>query len=292
MVRTSGALCEGATPEACAGCFPDIPAASFRQRERALQSIYASVDAFIAPSHFLARRHIDWGLEAGRVAVIDNVTRVAAPHPSGPASSRRNRFAFFGQLNPFKGVDLVLEAVISVPAEDWQGARLAIHGSGLERQPAPFRQRVQALLEAAGDRVDFRGPYPNTDVDQLMAEADWIVMPSIWWENAPVVIQEAFRNHRPVIAANLGGMAEKVRDGVDGLLFKPRDAASLGAALTAAQSPDLWSALTAEITPPPAPADTADQHLALYRALRSRRSAEVALPRRKTAPVAESAIGA
>jgi glycosyltransferase involved in cell wall biosynthesis len=293
MVRTSGALCEGASPEACAGCFPDISAASFRLREEALQAIYADVDAFIAPSQFLARRYVDWGLDAGRVAVIDNVTRVAGPLPAAPPRPRRNRFAFFGQLNPFKGVDLLLEAAIGVPAADWRDAGLAIHGSGLERQPAPFRQRIAGLLAAAGDRVDFRGPYPNADVDHLMADADWIVVPSIWWENAPVVIQEAFRNHRPVIAANMGGMAEKVRDGVDGLLFQPRDAASLGAALTAAQSPDLWSAVTARITPPPAPAATADQHLALYRALRSRLSAHIARPKRKTAPaVAEGALGA
>ena len=50
-----------------------------------------------------------------------------------------------------------------------------------------------------------------------MAEVDWVVVPSIWWENAPLVIQEAFRHRRPVICGDIGGMAEMVRDGVDGL---------------------------------------------------------------------------
>lgn len=271
MVTTDGALCEAASPAACARCFPDIAAASFRLREQALRAIYASVDAFIAPSHFLAERYAAWGMEAGRIAVIDNVTRapgqlVAPPSPR----RRRNRFAFFGQINPFKGVDLLLEAVASVSPRDWGDARLTIHGSGLERQAEPFRQRIAALLEAAGDRVVFRGRYANTDVDDLMAGADWIVVPSVWWENAPVVIQEAFRNQRPVIAARLGGMAEKVRDGIDGMLFEPRDARSLATALVAASSADLWSRLQAGIVAPPTPRLVADQHVALYRQLHSR----------------------
>lgn len=268
MVRTDGELCEGASPEACARCFPEIAAASFRLREQTLRALYQAVDAFIAPSRFLAERYIAWGIEASRIAVIDNVTRAAAAAPAEVTRSTRGRFAFFGQITPFKGVDLLLEAVTRIPATDWQDARLAIHGSGLERQPEPFRQRIAALLEAAGDRVEFRGRYTNTDVDTLMAEADWIVVPSIWWENAPVVIQEAFRNRRPVIAAQLGGMAEKVRHGVDGLLFAPRDAASLAETLIAARHPALWSNLQAGIVPPPAPHLVADEHLSLYRALR------------------------
>jgi glycosyltransferase involved in cell wall biosynthesis len=294
MVRTDGQLCERASPEACASCFPGISPSSFRLREQALRAIYETVGAFIAPSHFLAERYVAWGIDAGRIAVIDNVTRAAPARPAEAARPQRDRFAFFGQINPYKGVDLLLEAVTRIPAAAWQDCCLAIHGSGLERQPEPFRHRIANLLEAAGDRVEFRGPYTNADVDRLMAEADWIVVPSVWWENAPVVIQEAFRNHRPVIAARLGGMAEKVRDDVDGLLFEPRDAGSLAATLVAARNPELWSKLQVGVAPPPAPHLVADQHLALYRGLRSRsRATLVALPNRTTvSAVPGSAFGA
>ena len=56
-----------------------------------------------------------------------------------------------------------------------------------------------------------------------MAEIDWVVVPSIWWENSPLVIQEAFLHGRPVICSDIGGMAEKVRHGVDGLHFRVGD---------------------------------------------------------------------
>jgi glycosyltransferase involved in cell wall biosynthesis len=50
-----------------------------------------------------------------------------------------------------------------------------------------------------------------------MAGVDWVVVPSIWWENSPMVIQEAFVCGRPLVVADIGGMKEKVRDGVDGV---------------------------------------------------------------------------
>ena len=84
-----------------------------------------------------------------------------------------------------------------------------------------------------------------------MAETDWVVVPSIWWENSPLVIQEAFFHGRPVICSDIGGMAEKVRDGVDGLHFRRNDAFSLaGAFETAATSPRLWKGLREGIREP------------------------------------------
>ena len=91
---------------------------------------------------------------------------------------------------------------------------------------------------------------------------DAVLVPSIWWENSPVVIQEARRNRRPVICSDIGGMAEKVRDGIDGLHFPVGDAAALA---------DLLAGLAADRTALPAPTgdvpDAAAHHLALYRSL-------------------------
>ena len=57
----------------------------------------------------------------------------------------------------------------------------------------------------------------------FLAEVDVVIVPSIWYENAPLVIREAFLARRPVITADFGGMREWVRDGVNGLLFQPRN---------------------------------------------------------------------
>jgi len=99
-----------------------------------------------------------------------------------------------------------------------------------------------------------------------MAAADWVVVPSVWFENAPLVILEAFRHRRPVICGGIGGMAELVTDGVDGLHAPVGDPAGLAAVLRrAAEEPGLWDRLVAGIRPPPDLDDVARRHLALYR---------------------------
>jgi glycosyltransferase involved in cell wall biosynthesis len=74
------------------------------------------------------------------------------------------------------------------------------------------------------------------------------VIPSIWWENSPLVIQEAFFHRRPIICSDIGGMAEKVTDGVNGIQFRRGNAHSLaGAMRRAAETPGLWDQLRAGI---------------------------------------------
>ena len=272
MVRIDGALCEAASPAACSSCFPEIAPRSFLARAEALQALLSVADGFVAPSAFLARRYIEWGLPPEKFAVLENVTRSSEAALQPPVrTARRGRFAFFGQINPFKGIDLLLEAVALVPEADWEGSSLDIHGSGLERQPLAFQERIATLVAATGGRATLHGAYVNDEIPALMADADWVVVPSIWWENSPVVIQEAFRSFRPVIAGDIGGMAEKVRDGVDGLLFQARDAADLAACLATAADGALWSRLQGGVTPPPAAATVARAHIAFYEALRAAR---------------------
>ncbi len=103
----------------------------------------------------------------------------------------------------------------------------------------------------------------------LMAEIDWVVMPSIWWENAPLVIQEAFQHRRPPIVSGIGGMAEMVRDGVDGLHVRPGDPAALAAALRRAMDETgLWQRLVHGIPEQPSLAECAHRHLALFDSLK------------------------
>jgi glycosyltransferase involved in cell wall biosynthesis len=102
------------------------------------------------------------------------------------------------------------------------------------------------------------GKYNHSELADLMAAIDWVVVPSTWWENSPLVIQEAFQFGRPVICSDIGGMAEKVEHGVNGLHFRAGDAESLAATiLEAAETPGLWDRLRAGIRP----VYTMDEHL-------------------------------
>jgi glycosyltransferase involved in cell wall biosynthesis len=81
-----------------------------------------------------------------------------------------------------------------------------------------------------------------------MSAADWVVVPSRWWENSPLVIQEAFQYKRPVICSDIGGMAEKVTDGVNGLHSRVGDHVRLAETIgRAVGTPGLWEQLQAGI---------------------------------------------
>jgi glycosyltransferase involved in cell wall biosynthesis len=127
---------------------------------------------------------------------------------------------------------------------------LRLHGANIEHQPESFRDLFHSLLSVAGTDVTLVGRYTPDQLPALMAAVDWVVVPSIWWENAPLVIQEAMAHGRPVICSDIGGMAEKVDDGVNGLHFRVGDPTSLAdTMLRAAGTPGLWDSLHAALPP-------------------------------------------
>jgi glycosyltransferase involved in cell wall biosynthesis len=177
-------------------------------------------------------------------------------------------------LTPYKGADVLLDAVTLIPEAIWGDAVLMIYGGNLERQPASYREKFARLVERAGDRVRFCGAYTNAEMPRLMQSVDWVVVPSIWWENSPVVIQEAFFHGRPLISSNIGGMAEKIADGRNGLHFRVGSAEDLahrmGQALT---QPALWDRLRRGIQPILSHEACAKAHVELYRSLPERHDA-------------------
>lgn len=278
MVKTHRrTLCHQASPAACNGCFPEHSPAELFQREQYIKNHLLLADAFVSPSRFLMDRYCAWGLPAGRFQVIENGLdgRPVAPRTLAPGG-RRDRFAFFGQVTELKGVQILLEAVLRVPEELWGGATLNVFGGNLEFQTEAFRAQLAQTMKRAGRRARVHGSYRPEDLSRLMAGVDWVVMPSIWWENSPVVIQESFLHRRPLIVSDIGGMAEKVRDGVDGLHFRVGSPEDLADQLCRAlQEPDLWPRLAAAAPVPMGLADYAAQHLELYR---DARPAEAAIP--------------
>jgi len=129
-------------------------------------------------------------------------------------------------------------------------ARLWVHGANLDLQEHGFRDAVERLLADTRDRVTYAGPYEPHEVGALMAAVDWVVVPSVWWENSPLVIQEAFAQGRPVICSGIGGMAEKVADEVSGLHFRTGDPDSLAETIGRAVGDEgLWERLRGGIPP-------------------------------------------
>ena len=250
MVRTrTGELCSESSPRRCHECFPEISQEAFFLRKRFIQSHLALVDRFLAPSQFLLERYVEWGIPRDRIG-FEEYGRFLPPVPGESEldqepQRRPFRLGFFGQINPYKGVTVLLQAMLLLAAsEDPCEAHLWVHGANLELQSATFQAEIRRLCAATSVHVTFAGPYAPADVGRLMSAIDWVVVPSVWWENSPLVIQEAFHHHRPVLCGDIGGMAEKVANGKNGLHFRAGDAASLAAVIRRATAdPGLWRRL-------------------------------------------------
>src|SRR5205807_798896 len=107
-------------------------------------------------------------------------------------SDSRNRIGFFGQFTFFKGVQVLLQAMALLARQRSADVRCWLHGANLELQPGSFQNEFRALLEASRSCVTNHGRYQPAEIGRLMQKVDWVVVPSIWWENSPLVIQEAF----------------------------------------------------------------------------------------------------
>jgi glycosyltransferase involved in cell wall biosynthesis len=271
MVKTgSMELCSRATAVSCGKCFPNLPQSALANREARARSYFSFVHTFVAPSLFLRQRYIDWGLPARRVVFISNGIRLPAGMAGNTKRSgaRHTSFGFFGQINPYKGLAQLLTAIdhIAKSPEDAElGITLNIHGSYLELNESNFIDTVWQLIHNAESRVKYHGPYTEDDLDQLMTAVDWVIVPSIWWENAPLVIEEALARKRPVLCSDIGGMREKVRPGRDGLHFPVGDTHALADLIRrAASQTGLWDQLQATMRIPTSVEQSVTDHLWLY----------------------------
>ena len=221
MIKTGNfKLCNRESFDDCRNCFPDKSVEDFWLRKHYFMRHFDLVDQFIAPSEFLRQRYIDWGIKAERIVVIENGQIDGSPLPPRPLAEgeTRNRFGFFGQINPYKGLHVVLQALHEIPKSERKKIFLEVHGANLENQSTEFQQKIDALRKPLMEQgiVKWMGSYQPHELRQRMAGIDWVVVPSIWWENSPMVIQEAFVCGRPLLVSDIGGMKEKVNCGLVG----------------------------------------------------------------------------
>ncbi len=182
--------------------------------------IFHDTDLFVAPSDFLLRRYVSCGLPAHKVILA----RYGLRHFAAAGRDERRgpiRFGYIGALHPQKGLEVLLEAFRGLG----DGASLHVFGSVFG---SPISKSFWGRVERrATANVVFHGAYDNDRVGAILGGLDVVVVPSLWYENSPLTIQEAFIAGVPVITGDVGGMAELVRDGVDGIHFRIGDAADL-----------------------------------------------------------------
>ena len=261
-------LCSRESYDECQRCFPEKSAEDFWLRKHYFSRHFDLVDHFIAPSDFLRQRYIDWGISPEKIDVIENGQHADQPLPPRTLAEgeKRNRFGFFGQINPFKGLDILLKALNEMSKRQRQAIVLEVHGANLESQSLEYQQKIETLRKPLIKEgvVQWIGPYQPNELRKRMAGIDWVVVPSIWWENSPMVIQEAFACGRPLLVSDIGGMKEKVWHGVNGVHVDSRSTQSWGDRLTKiASDSSLHMKLSLGIRPPIDRFESANRHIRL-----------------------------
>jgi len=183
-------------------------------------SLLRTASAVVTPANFLG------GLLSPYIGDPRKAMHVAYGIPCSPPASPRKtrshkiRFGYFGAIKRHKGLHLLIEAFNGLLQVN---ATLSIYGDVAVDEPF-YRQLIEMCQN---DEVIFKGPYPNETVGDLLGGIDVLIVPSIWRETGPMVILEALAHHTPVIASDLGGMAELILHGQNGFLFEHGNAASL-----------------------------------------------------------------
>lgn len=234
-VRAGAAAARHAGPAA-------VTAADIEDRLAAARRVFDAVDLWVAPSPALGAEFRRLGVPESRLEVSDYGFVPLAPAPRS-ASVGRLRVGFVGTLVWHKGAHVLLEALRHVPSER---VEVLIFG-GLDT----FPEYTSCLRAAtAGLPVQFVGGFERERVAEVYAGMDVLAICSLWPENSPLVIHEAFMAGVPVVGARMGGIADLVTDGVNGLLYEAFSPAELAACLTRLlDEPDLLARLQAARTP-------------------------------------------
>jgi glycosyltransferase involved in cell wall biosynthesis len=182
---------------------------------RMLGTYRDKVTRFIALNEFCRRKFIEGGLPATRIAVKPNFADIPRP-----VEARRQGGLYVGRLSAEKGIDTLLRALKELP-----GVTMDVIGAGPEQGKLETHPQLRLL--------GWRKP---EEIYERMRSASYLVMPSIWYENFPRTLVEAYANGLPVIASHLGAMAELIDHGHTGLLFRPGSAHDLARHLAWAEA--------------------------------------------------------
>jgi glycosyltransferase involved in cell wall biosynthesis len=191
-------------------------------------------DLIISPSAFLKERLIASGVPgAASILVSSNGQDPRGLNPAGrEPKSGGLRVGFVGTVTEAKGVAVLVEAAARLASRPENAPRIEIRIHGALDVDPQFARDVQSRAASiSGASLTFAGGFAPDELAGVLATLDVLVVPSLWWENAPLTIQEAFLAGLVPVVSDIGGMAEAVRDGRDGRHFQVGDSADLARVL-------------------------------------------------------------
>jgi glycosyltransferase involved in cell wall biosynthesis len=232
-----------------------MPATIRRIREN-LINLADHADQLISLTEWYKKILLENGIAPEKITVIPQRLAIDQAMPVKRKSAVTTlpiKIVFIGRVQPQKGVDLLIEAAKSLPAE-----KLVVDIYGIEEDTEYYRQCRAAV---AGSNIRLMGPLERGQVLTTLAQYDMLCLPSTFSEMSPLVIQEAFAADIPVLASRVLGNAEQVKHGINGLLFTFKSVDDLRIQLNRViDEPALIDKMKSRINPPGTFSETAMQY--------------------------------
>lgn len=206
--------------------------ASLVERAEWNRQIARKFSRLLVASRFMQQCFAENGIPSERMELVGFGIDTAWAQKLGPRRFQAPlRVGFIGAISTHKGPHVLVEAFRRLQAgepDSGERARLEIFGR-LDFAPPYGEQLTQLAAGVPG--IEFRGTFPHHEVARVLASLDVLVIPSVWYENSPLVLLTALAARLPVIVSDMGGLVEMVRDGENGLVVPAGDPAALAAAL-------------------------------------------------------------
>lgn len=182
---------------------------------------YEKVDAFIAPSLFMKNKCVEFGISQEKIKVIRNpIDFKSIGKDIDYSLEEKNYFLYYGRLSKEKGIDVLIKTVSKLKKENLlRENTLCIVGKG------PEENNLKDLVKRLDveDSVKFLGFKLGKDLMNAIRQSKFVVVPSVWYDNSPMVIAESQIAKKPVLVSDLGGSKESIIDGETGFVFKAGD---------------------------------------------------------------------
>ena len=206
------------------------PIVALQRRPSAMVGALRRCAAVLVPSRLMWRTFEQLGFDTARFALcpygisLEGLEDQLPRQPWLGRQQRPLRVGFIGSFNRAKGAHVLLEALAHLGPEAPLEAVLYGNSSDDPAYAAQLRQLANLLPQ-----VRWGGVFGSEEVYAVLAGLDLLVVPSLWRENAPLIVLQALASGLPLLLSDVEGMADQVQPGVNALKFPPGDSGALAA---------------------------------------------------------------